>query len=39
MAYNFDPEFQPLLDMLPDNSLGISDPVKAREGFREIAAT
>lgn len=36
MSYNFDPELQALLGLLPDTSLGIHDPVKAREFFLEM---
>lgn len=36
MSYNYDPELQSLLTLLPDTSLGISDPVKAREFFLEM---
>ncbi len=32
MSYNYDPELQALLAFLPDTSLGIHDPVKARAG-------
>jgi acetyl esterase len=38
MSYNYDPELQSLLAFLPDVSLGISDPVKARAGFLELIA-
>ncbi len=38
MSYNFDPELQSLLGFLPDTSLGIDDPVKARAGFLELIA-
>ena len=38
MSYNFDPELQSLLEFLPDTSLGINDPVKARAGFLEMIA-
>lgn len=36
MNYAFDPELQALLALLPDTSLGITDPVKAREYFLEL---
>ena len=38
MGYNFDPELAPLLDFLPDSSLGLSDPVAARAAFLELIA-
>jgi acetyl esterase/lipase len=38
MGYNYDPELAPLLEFLPDTSLGISEPVKARAAFLELAA-
>jgi acetyl esterase len=38
MSYNYDPELQSLLAFLPDTSLGINDPVKARAGFLELIA-
>ena len=38
MSYNYDPELQSLLEFLPDTSLGIHDPVKARAGFLELIA-
>lgn len=34
MAYNFDPELAPLIEMLP--GLSMDDPVAARAGFTEI---
>lgn len=36
MSYNYDPELQAVLSLLPDTSLGITDPVKAREYFLEM---
>lgn len=36
MSYNYDPELQPLLGLLPDTSLGIEDPVEARAGFAQM---
>lgn len=38
MSYNYDPELQALLAFLPDTSLGIHDPVKARAGFLDMIA-
>lgn len=38
MAYNYDPELAQMLELLPDSSLGLSDPVKAREGFTAMTA-
>ena len=38
MNYNYDPELASLLEFLPDVSLGISEPVKARAGFLELVA-
>jgi len=38
MSYNYDPELQTLLEFLPDTSLGIHDPIKARAGFLEMIA-
>ena len=38
MSYNYDPELASLLEFLPDVSLGISEPVKARAGFLELVA-
>jgi len=38
MAYNYDPELASLLEFLPDTSLGLSDPVAAREGFLSLIA-
>lgn len=36
MSYDYDPELVPLLDLLPDTRLDISDPVASRAGFREM---
>jgi len=36
MNYNFDPELAPLLDLLPDASLGLGDPDAARKIFLEL---
>jgi acetyl esterase len=36
MSYNYDPELMPMLDLLPDASLDISDPAQARIGFSEM---
>jgi acetyl esterase len=36
--YNFDPELQALLPLLPDTTLGMSDHIKAREAFLEMIA-
>lgn len=36
MSYNYDPELQAVLSLLPDTSLGITDPVKAREFFLDM---
>lgn len=36
MSYNYDPELASLLELLPDVSLGISEPVKARADFLEL---
>lgn len=36
MTYNYDPELAQMLELLPDSSLGMSDPVKAREGFAKL---
>jgi acetyl esterase/lipase len=36
MSYNYDPELQAVLSLLPDTTLGITDPVKAREYFLEM---
>ena len=36
MSYDYDPELEPLLDLLPDTRLDISDPVTSRAGFREF---
>jgi acetyl esterase len=36
MSYNYDPELASLLELLPDTSLGINDPQKARTGFLEM---
>jgi acetyl esterase len=38
MGYNYDPELEVLLELLPDASLTISDPAKARESFLELTA-
>ena len=38
MSYNYDPELQALLEFLPDTSLGLNEPVKARAGFLELIA-
>ena len=38
MSYNYDPELAPLLDLLPDVSLDISDPEQSRAGFSEMIA-
>jgi acetyl esterase len=38
MSYNYDPELQSQLEFLPDTSLRINDPVKARAGFLELIA-
>ena len=38
MSYNYDPELAPLLDLLPDVSLDISDPAQSRAGFSEMIA-
>jgi hypothetical protein len=38
MGYNYDPELTPLLDLLPDTALGLSDPAAAREAFLELVA-
>lgn len=38
MGYNFDPELAPLLEFLPDTSLGLSDPGAARASFLELVA-
>lgn len=38
MGYNYDPELVPLLDFLPDTSLGLSDPPAAREAFLDLIA-
>jgi len=39
MSYNYDPELQALLEFLPDTSLGLNEPVKARAGFLELIAS
>ena len=36
MSYAYDPELTPLLDLLPDPGLDISDPVESRAGFAEM---
>ena len=36
MGYNFDPEFAPLMEFLPDTSLGLDDPVAARVAFVDL---
>jgi acetyl esterase len=36
MDYNYDPELAPLLELLPDAALDISDPVAARAGFLQM---
>ena len=38
MSYDYDPELAPLLDLLPDTGLDISDPVASRAGFRDMIA-
>lgn len=38
MGYNYDPEIAPLLEFLPDASLGLGDPVAARAAFLELIA-
>ncbi|MEZ5502741.1 MAG: alpha/beta hydrolase [Halioglobus sp.] len=38
MDYNYDPELAAMLELLPDTSIGISDPVAARAGFLELVA-
>lgn len=38
MSYNFDPELAQLMEMLPDTTIGMNDPVKAREGFAAMTA-
>ena len=39
MGYNYDAELAPLLELLPDTSLTISDPVAARASFLEMTAS
>ena len=39
MAYNYDAELAPLLELLPDASLTISDPVAARASFLEMTSS
>ena len=36
MSYNYDPELQPMLELLPDASVDISDPAQARSGFAQM---
>jgi acetyl esterase len=36
MGYNYDPELAPLLEFLPDASLGIGEPEAARAAFLEL---
>ena len=36
MGYNYDPELAPLLEFLPDASLGIEDPEAARAAFLQL---
>ena len=36
MSYAYDPELAPLLDLLPDPGLDISDPLESRAGFSEM---
>jgi len=36
MGYNYDPELAPLLDLLPDTSLGLGDPTAARRAFLDL---
>ena len=38
MSYDYDPELLPLLELLPDPGLDISDPVQSRLGFTEMIA-
>lgn len=38
MGYKYDPEIEPLLDFLPDTSLGLNDPNAARSAFLELVA-
>jgi acetyl esterase len=38
MSYNYDPELKEALSLMPDTTLGITDPVKAREWFLEMTA-
>jgi len=38
MSYNYDPELEPLLDLLPSGSLDLSDPEKTRQAFSEMTA-
>jgi acetyl esterase/lipase len=38
MTYNYDPELAALLDLLPDTTLGMDDPIAARAGFSEMTA-
>lgn len=39
MGYNYDAELAPLLELLPDSSLTISDPQKARASFLEMISS
>ena len=36
MSYAYDPELAPLLDLLPDPGLDISEPLESRAGFSEM---
>jgi acetyl esterase len=39
MGYNYDPELAPLLELLPDSSLTISNPLQARASFLEMISS
>lgn len=38
MSYNYDPELAEALAQLPDTTIGMSDPVAAREGFSAMTS-
>lgn len=38
MSYNYDPELAALLDLIPQGSLDLTDPVATRESFVELIA-
>lgn len=39
MSYNYDPELADMLELLPDTTLTISNPQRARESFSELVSS